>query len=117
MEFVDSSSSISQFLAASFSEEFKSFRVWKMEERVELPCLLIKTVGKNTVQLVVRADSDIEALEKCTEIGNYLKRNFSDVEGINIFDIDFQTTPTPNVDEITGKDEAWCYLRINYFEN
>ncbi|MFM2488859.1 hypothetical protein ABW365_12430 [Enterococcus avium] len=56
-------------------------------------------------------------MEKCTDVGNYLKRNFSDIEGVNVFDVDFQMSPVPNVDDVSKKDEAWCYMYINYFEN
>ena len=100
MDFVDASSSIRDFLKAAFFEDFNSFRTWKIEATAPLPCLLV-----------------IEALEKCTEIGNYLKRNFSDIAGVNVFDIDFQMSPVPNVDDVSKKDEAWCYMYINYFEN
>lgn len=117
MDFVDASGSIRSFLKAAFNDEFESYRTWKIEEKAPLPCLLVKTVGKNTIQLLIRSDNDIEALEKCTEVGNYLKRNFAYVDGVNLFDADFQTAPIPDVDDVSGKDEAWCYMRINYFEN
>ncbi|MGX7252709.1 hypothetical protein [Enterococcus raffinosus] len=117
MDFVDASSSIREFLKAAFFDGFESFRIWKIEATAPLPCLLIKTIGKNTIQLLVRSESDIEALEKCTDVGNYLKRNFSDIEGVNVFDVDFQMSPVPNVDDVSRKDEAWCYMYINYFEN
>lgn len=117
MDFVDASSSIRKYLKAAFFDDFKSFRTWKIEAAAPLPCLLIKTIGKNTIQLLVRSESDIEALDKCTTVGNYLKRNFSGVSGVNIFDMDFQMPPIPNVDEETGKNEAWCYMQIDYFES
>lgn len=117
MDYKDASSSIRNYLKAAFSDEFKAFRTWKIEASAPLPCLLIKTVGKSTIQLLVRSEDDIEALEKCTEIGNYLKRNFSSIEGINVFNIDFQMPPIPDVDDKTGKNEAWCYMSINYFES
>ncbi|MGM0215067.1 hypothetical protein [Enterococcus sp. AZ109] len=117
MDYVDASSNIRNYLKAAFSDEFKAFRTWKIEAGAPLPCLLVKTIGKSTIQLIVRSKDDVEALVKCTEVGNYLKRNFADIEGVNVFDIDFQMPPIPNVDEDSGKDEAWCYMNINYFEN
>lgn len=117
MDYVDASGSVMQFLEAAFSDDFRSFRSWKIEAKAMLPCLLVKTIGKGSIQLLVRADDDIEALEKCTEVGNYLKRNFADIDEVNIFDIDFQMPPIPNVDDETGKNEAWCYMRISYFES
>ncbi|MDT2759270.1 hypothetical protein [Enterococcus xiangfangensis] len=117
MDYVDASGSIRDFLKATFFDDFNSFRTWKIEARAPLPCLLVKTAGKSTVQLLVRSESDIEAFEKCVEVGNYLKRNFAYIEGVNVFDIDFQMPPIPDVDEASGKNEAWCYMRITYFES
>lgn len=117
MDYVDASGSIHGFLKAAFEDEFKSFRIWKIEAGAELPCLLVKTIGKGSLQLLVRSDDDVEALTKCTEVGNFLKRNFADIEGVNVFDVDFQMPPTPDVDDQSKKNEAWCYMRISYFEN
>ncbi|MFC0275586.1 hypothetical protein ACFFH2_02570 [Enterococcus devriesei] len=117
MDYVDASGSIREFLKAAFFDDFKSFRTWKIEAQTPLPCLLVKTIGKSTIQLLVRSESDIEALEKCTEVGNYLKRNFSDVSDVNIFDADFQMPPIPTHDDDSGKEEAWCYMQVIYFES
>lgn len=117
MDYIDAASSIKDFLKAAFFDDFKAFRVWKIEAKAPLPCLMVKTIGRGTIQILVRSENDVEALEKCTEVGNYLKRNFADIDEINVFDIDFQMPPLPDVDETSGKDEAWCYMRINYFEN
>jgi hypothetical protein len=108
MDYVDASSSIHGFLKAAFEDEFKSFRIWKIEAGAELPCLLVKPIGKGSLQLLVRSDDDVEALTKCTEVG---------IEGVNVFDVDFQMPPTPDVDDQSKKNEAWCYMRISYFEN
>lgn len=117
MDYLDSTNPIRRFLSQSFDEEFASIQSFKIDSDTPLPCLLVKTIGRQTIQLLVRAENDIEALQLCTDVGNYLKRNFADIEKINVFDIDFQTVPIPDVDEKTKKDEAWCYMRISYFES
>ena len=117
MDYVDASISIRKFIKAAFEDDFKSFRVSKIEAGAELPCLLVKTICKGSLQLLVRSENDIEALTKCTEVGNYLKRNFADIASVNVFDIDFQMPPIPDIDDQSKKNEAWCYMRISYFEN
>ena len=117
MDFIDPTMPIIGYLERSFGDQAKSFRSFKAEAGAPLPCVRVKTVGASTVQLIVRADEDVEAFELCTEIANYLKRNGHQIDGINIFDISLQTPIYPSVDEDTHKDEAWCYLSINYFEN
>lgn len=117
MDFVDPTTMLVKFFKNSFEDQIKSFRSFKIESGVELPCLKVKTVGNSTIQLLVRADGDIEAAAICTEVANYLKRNHASVEGVNIFDAKFQTIVQPDFDEDTKKPEAWCYMNINYFES
>lgn len=115
MDFTDATLPIMKYLSGF--EEFKSVRAYKIYSSDPLPCLMVKQTGNTTIQLLVRADSDIEALDLLQMVGNDLKRNFASVDGINILDIDFQSTPLPDIDEDTQKYEAWCYMNIKYFES
>lgn len=117
MDFIDPAMPVLSYLERSFSDKAKSFRAFKTEAGAPLPSVRVKTVGSSTLQLIVRADDDIEAFTLCTEFANYLKRNGNQIDGINIFDLRLQTPIYPSIDEDTKKDEAWCYLSINYFEN
>lgn len=116
MDFKNATLPLVQYFQRSL-DIFPSIRAYKLDSDVLLPALMIKQVDDTTIQIIVRSNDDIEALELCEFVGNDLKRNFARVTGINIFDIDFQSTPIPDLDEETDDPEAWCYLSINYFEN
>ncbi|GBD73723.1 putative uncharacterized protein [Tetragenococcus halophilus subsp. halophilus] len=116
MDFVNATLPLVHFFDETL-DLFQSVRANKLDSDAPLPALMIKQVNRTTIQIIVRSDDDIEAMNLCEFIGNDIKRNFDRVKGINIFDIDFQTTPTPDLDEETDKPECWCYLDIKYFEN
>lgn len=117
MDFVDATLPIVSFLKPIFKEEIKTIRPFKLDKTVKKPALQVKPVGKSTIQLLVRDDNDINALNVCTDVANYLQRNHAEIDGINVFDMKLTTPIYPDMDEETKIPEAWCYMSINYFES
>lgn len=137
MDYVDCTSPVMRMLQAAFSDEIKSFRAYKCESGAALPCLIVRQVSSNTLQLSMIAEGDakgdvkgdakgdvkgdiqgdIQAIELLINVGNFLKMNQEAIEGVTMKSIAFQTTPIPDYDEDTEKPGAWCYMRIDYLEN
>lgn len=117
MDYVDCTVPVMRMLQAAFKGEIKSFRAYKRESGAALPCLIVRQVSSNTLQLSMIAEDDIQAIELLIDIGNFLKMNQEAIEGVTMKSIAFQTTPIPDYDEDTEKPGAWCYMRIDYLEN
>lgn len=116
MDYVDATIPIVKLLTAGFAD-VPTIRPYTIESEAKLPACVVKPVGRTTFQVLTRSDSDIQALDLCTDIANFLKRNFAYVEDVNIFDVQLQTPIYPSRNEDTDTPEAWCYLTIDYFEN
>lgn len=114
MDYKDASVPISKVVRAAFSDECQTFG--HFAEDANAPYILIKNAGKSTIQITVRHKTKIAAMDLCTRVGNYLKASFAIVPDVNVFDIDFQTDPTPSEGH-GGSPEAWAYMDITYFEN
>lgn len=117
MDYVDPSIAIRKFCKLAFTDEFKSFKTNKLNTSDPLPALMVRATGKTTLQLLVRSEDEIEAVDLCTLLANFLCRNHASIDDVNVFDISLQTPVWADVDEETKKPEGWCYLNINYFEN
>lgn len=116
MDYVDATIPIAKLLAASFAD-VPTIRPYTIKSGAKLPACVVKPVGRTTFQVLTSSDSDIGALDLCTDIANFLKRNFAYVEDVNIFDVQLQTPIFPSRNKDTDTPEAWCYLTIDYFEN
>lgn len=99
-----------------------------MEERVYgnqfpsspvLPAVLVRNTGGNDytrIQLLVRADDDIQAMSILIKAMNTLERYTAHITGIRVIWIEKESNPLPDRDEDTGKPEAWAYMRMEHLE-
>jgi hypothetical protein len=84
-----------------------------------LPALLVKTAGGygyTRIQIIARDNSDIQAMSNCIEASNILIRNAANIQGLRTFWAERETNPIASVDDDTGKQEAWCYIRLEHLE-
>lgn len=84
-----------------------------------LPCVLIRNAGGTDytrIQLLARANTDIDAMKTLIAAMNILIANAAFVSGLRVIDIQKEINPINSVDQDTGKPEAWCYLRMEHLE-
>lgn len=96
---------------ALFGNEFSS--------GVKYPAVLVKSMGGVEyfrIQLLCRAETDIEAMAHLIEVMNYLEQYGHGISGIRVTWVGRESAPIPAKDEDTGIPEAWCYMRIEALE-
>lgn len=85
---------------------------------VALPAVLIRTVGGTDytrLQLLVRANDDITAMQILIKAMNLIIQNAASVALRGAW-AEKETNPISATDEDTGKPEAWCYIRFEHLE-
>lgn len=86
----------------------------------KLPSVLVKTAGGNgyfRLQLLARGKTDIEAMNSLISVMNYLERNAQYIQGLRVSWCERESNPISSVDEDTGINEAWCYMRLEAAES
>lgn len=85
---------------------------------VQIPALLVRSVGGKgftRLQLIYRAEKDFEALEGCIQAANILEAQAGQIDGIRVLWCEKDTAPISDMDN-DGKQEAWCYMRLEHLE-
>lgn len=84
-----------------------------------LPCLLIKNAGGNgytRLQLLVRADTDAQAMSGLIRSMNAIERYAANIDTLSVEWCEKDSGPFPDVDMDTSKPEAWCYMKLKHLE-
>lgn len=85
----------------------------------EVPSVLVRTAGGTDytrLQVIARANSDFEAMDNLIRATNYLSNNAAHIQGIKVFWLERESNPIHDVDEDSGKPEAWGYMRLEHLE-
>lgn len=86
---------------------------------VSLPAILVRNAGGidyTRVQLLARANDDIQAMKSLISAMNLLERNASSIINLRGVWVERESNPLPDKDPDTGKPEAWCYMRMDHLE-
>lgn len=86
---------------------------------VPLPAVLVRAVGGvgyTRLQLLVRANDDIAAMQTLIRAMNLLEQHAASIAGLRGVWINREANPIGSVDEDTGKPEAWTFLRMEHLE-
>lgn len=84
-----------------------------------LPAVLVRSAGGSgytRIQIIARDNSDIQAMWNCIEASNALVRSAAHIQGLRSVWAERETNPIAAVDDDTGKQEAWCYIRFEHLE-
>lgn len=87
---------------------------------VALPAVLVRNMGGTDytrLQLLVRANDDITAMQTLIRAMNSLERYGSQIQGLRVIWIEREAAPISDTDEDTHKPEAWCYMRMEHLED
>ncbi|MEN3781492.1 hypothetical protein [Priestia megaterium] len=87
---------------------------------VALPAVLVRNMGGTDytrLQLLVRANDDITAMQTLIRAMNSLERYGSNIKGLRVLWIERETAPISATDEDTNKPEAWCYMRVETLQD
>ncbi|MEP9408568.1 hypothetical protein ABKP09_19815 [Peribacillus frigoritolerans] len=85
----------------------------------ELPSLMVRSAGGTDytrLQLIARSNSDSEAMSLVINALNRLETNAAFLSGIRVVWAERESIPVPDMDEDTGKPEAWGYIRLEHLE-
>jgi hypothetical protein len=88
-------------------------------QNVGLPAVLVRNTGGNgytRIQLWVRANDDIQAMNILIRAMNLLERNAASIRGLSVLWAERESVPIPDRADDTGKPEAWCYVRLEHLE-
>lgn len=91
----------------------------RFPSNAELPALMVRSAGGTDytrLQLIARSNSDSEAMGIVINALNRLESNAPFLSGIRVIWAERESIPVPDVDEDTGKPEAWGYLRLEHLE-
>ena len=116
MEYIDTIPSVVKFL-----KNLVGTRVYgnRFPANAELPSLMVRSAGGTDftrLQLIARANSDSEAMSLVIKAINQLETNASYLTDIRVLWIERESVPVPDMDDDTGKPEAWGYLRLEHLE-
>lgn len=84
-----------------------------------LPSILVRTAGGTDytrLQLVVRANYDVDAMQLLIKVMNTIFTNFSLIIGLRVMWVEKESNPILMIDQDTGKPEAWAYVRLEHLE-
>lgn len=98
-----------------------SIRVYgnRFPSNPELPSLIVRVAGGldyTRLQLIARANVDHEAMKNLIDAMNYIESNAAYITEIRVLWAARETNPIHDVDEDTGKPEAWGYMRLEHLE-
>jgi len=85
---------------------------------VALPAVLVRSVGGlgyTRLQLLVRANDDITAMQTLIRAMNVILQDAALIELEGVW-AERESNPISSTDEDTGKPEAWCYIRLEHIE-
>ncbi|WP_153465129.1 hypothetical protein [Sediminibacillus terrae] len=83
------------------------------------PAVLLRAAGGtgySRIQVISRAESDIDAELNMAKAINLLERYAYLMEGIRVISCIRDSNPIPSIDDDTGKPEFWCYMRLEHLE-
>lgn len=115
LEYVDPIPPVRKMLVGMMSEKIYGNT---FPSNVVLPAVLIRNVGGtdyNRLQLLVRANDDITAMQTLIRAMNLIINNASDIALRGAW-AEKEINPISATDEDTGKPEAWCYVRLEHLE-
>lgn len=95
-------------------------RGYSFDQSITYPCVMVRTVGgtDNTrIQLIVRANSEGEAMEACINSANTLEQDAQYMDGVVSFGITMDSKPIITYSSDDNKPEAWCYLTLDHLES
>jgi hypothetical protein len=82
--------------------------------------MLIKNSGGvdyTRLQLLCRADGASEAMSRLIVSMNILTQYAANIDGLRVQWCEKESAPVPDIDEDTGKPEAWCYMALYHLES
>ncbi|KAB2328995.1 hypothetical protein F7731_23555 [Cytobacillus depressus] len=115
MDYVDPIPPVIQMLKPLFTQRIYGNL---FPPNIAMPAILIRNAGGNgytRLQILVRANSDIDAMQLLIDVMNTLERNASSIQLRGAW-IEKESNPLPDRDEVTGKYEAWAYMRMEHLE-
>lgn len=119
IEYKDPIPPILNLLFGGFSDRFAIYGNL-FPTNVELPGVLVRQVGGAgyyRIQLISRANSDIEAMGILIEVMNYLEQYAQFIRDLRVLWCGKESNPISATDEDTGLPEAWCYMRLEAAES
>jgi hypothetical protein len=119
IEYKDPIPPVLNLLFVGFADSRTNFYGGLFPSSPRLPAVLVRQTGGNNyyrLQLLARANTDIEAMGVLIEAINYLKQYAQFITGLRVLWCEMESNPISAIDEDTGLPEAWCYMRLETAE-